>query len=108
MTDSVKIKPPPTIPSRRAFSPADDRIVLSQWLPPQEGIVPRIRIGRRWVSILWALPVGAAALILLIALAQSLRELPGVQAFIKDTPASRRPRPRSIPAFRGGCGCNTS
>jgi len=66
------------------LSAADDRILLSHWLPPQEGIVPRLRIGRRWVSTLWALPIGAAVLILLIAAAQSLRELPSVQGFIKE------------------------
>ncbi len=66
------------------LSAADDRILLSHWLPPQEGIAPRIRIGRRWVSTLWALPIGAAVLILLIAAAQSLRELPSVQGFIKE------------------------
>jgi hypothetical protein len=36
--------------------------------------------------VLWALPIGAAALVVLIAAAQSLRELPGVQAFIKNYP----------------------
>jgi methionine sulfoxide reductase catalytic subunit len=104
MTDSVKITPPPHDPIASTLSAADDRIVVSDWLPPQEGIVPRIRIGRRWISILWALPIGATALVLVIALAQSLRELPS----IRITPVSRSPRPRSIPAFRGGCSCSTS
>ncbi|HEV8176381.1 MAG TPA: DUF488 family protein [Gemmatimonadales bacterium] len=36
----------------------------------------------RWVSLLWSIPIGSAALILLIALAQSLREYPEVKAFI--------------------------
>ena len=84
MTDSVKIKLPPHDPITSTLSAADDRIVLSHWLPPQEGVVPRIRIGRRWISILWAIPIGAAALVLLVALAQSLRELLSVQAFIKE------------------------
>ena len=53
MTDSVKITPPHD-PFTPALSAADDRIVMSHWLPPQQGIVPRIRIGRRWVSTLWA------------------------------------------------------
>ena len=75
---------PPHDPLAAKLSAADDRILLSHWLPPQEGIVPRIRIGRRWVSTLWALPIGAAVLILLIAAAQSLRELPSVQGFIKE------------------------
>jgi DMSO/TMAO reductase YedYZ molybdopterin-dependent catalytic subunit/thiosulfate reductase cytochrome b subunit len=58
----------------------------SHWLPPQEGIAPRVRIGRRWVNVFWALPIAGAALMILIALAQSLRELPGVQAFIRQHP----------------------
>src|SRR5690242_17199124 len=44
------------------LTPADDRILLNHWLPPQEGIVPRVRIGRRWISVLWALPIAAVAL----------------------------------------------
>ena len=84
MTDPVQITPSPHDPIAASLTPADDRLVLSHWLPPQEGIVPRVRIGRRWVNVLWALPIGAAALILLVALAQSLRELPGVQAFIRE------------------------
>ena len=47
MTDSVKIELPPHDPIASTLSAADDRIVMSEWLPPQEGIVPRIRIGRR-------------------------------------------------------------
>ena len=42
---------------------------------------------------MWALPIGAAALVLLIALAQSLRELPGVQAFIKEYPGIAQSAP---------------
>ena len=75
MTDSVEIRLPPHGPITPALSAADDRITVSNWLPPQDGIVPRVRIGRRWISTLWAIPIGAAALILLIALAQSLRGL---------------------------------
>ena len=69
-------------PLEAALTSADDRLHLSHWLPPQNGIAPRIRIGQRWVNVLWALPIGTAALIALIAIAQSLRELPGVTAFI--------------------------
>ena len=32
-----------------SLSAADDRIRLSAWLPPQEGVVPRIRLGSRWI-----------------------------------------------------------
>jgi DMSO/TMAO reductase YedYZ molybdopterin-dependent catalytic subunit/thiosulfate reductase cytochrome b subunit len=93
MTDSVKVTAPPHDPIAASLTPADDRIVLSHWLPPQEGIVPRIRVGRRWISTLWAIPIGAVVLVLLVALAQSLRELSGVQAFIKDYPGIAQAAP---------------
>ena len=93
MTDSVTITPPPHDPITPMLSAADDRITLSNWLPPQQGIVPVIRIGKRWISILWALPIGAAALIILIAAAQAARELPGVQAFIAEYPGIAQAAP---------------
>ena len=52
-----------------------------------------MRIGRRWINVLWAIPVGAAALVVLIAVAQSLRELPGVQAFIERYPGVAQAAP---------------
>jgi hypothetical protein len=55
-------------------------------MAPHQGIAPRIRIGRRWINTLWRLPIGAAALLCLIALAQGLREFPGVAAFIQQHP----------------------
>ena len=76
-----------------SLSPADDRIRLSEWLPPQEGVVPRIRVGKRWISLLWALPVGVTALILAIAIAQSLREYPAVRAFIARYPGIAQAAP---------------
>ncbi|MEO8925423.1 MAG: molybdopterin-dependent oxidoreductase [Caldimonas sp.] len=76
----------PHDPLAARLASADDRLRLSDWLPPQWGIVPRIRIGQRWISTLWALPIGAAALIVLIAVAQSPRDLPGVKAFIEHYP----------------------
>ena len=69
-----------------ALTAADARLRPNNWLPPQNKIAPRIRIGRRWVNVLWALPRGATALILLIDIAQTLRELHGVQAFVKRHP----------------------
>ena len=45
-------------PIEANLSPADDRVLLNDWLPPQVGVVPKIRIGRRWINVLWALPLG--------------------------------------------------
>jgi sulfoxide reductase catalytic subunit YedY len=78
--------PGPPEPLRAALSDADDRVRLNHWLPPQQGIAPRIRIGRRWISTLWAIPIGAAVLVVLIAVAQALREVPEVKAFILHNP----------------------
>ncbi len=78
--------PLPHDPLAAKLTSADDRLRLSDWLPPQWGIVPRIRIGQRWISTLWALPIGAAALVVLIAVAQSLRAHPGIKTFIDHYP----------------------
>jgi sulfoxide reductase catalytic subunit YedY len=86
-------QPPSTEPLRASLSDADDRLRLSHWMAPQQGIAPRIRIGRRWINTLWGLPIGAAALLCLIALAQSLRELPGVAAFIQQHPGIAQSAP---------------
>lgn len=75
-------------PIAAKLSPADDRVLLSDWVPPKAGIVPRIRIGRRWINVLWALPVGFVLLVLGIAIAQALRELPAVQDFIVRYPGA--------------------
>jgi hypothetical protein len=40
MTDSMKIEPPLHDPIASTLSAADDRIVTSEWLPPQEGMFP--------------------------------------------------------------------
>ncbi|MEO8812323.1 MAG: molybdopterin-dependent oxidoreductase [Caulobacteraceae bacterium] len=73
-------------PLAAKLSDADDRLRLSHWLPPKQGIAPRIRIGGRWINILWALPIGAAGLVILIAVAQNLREAPDVRDFIRHYP----------------------
>lgn len=78
---------------RAKLSDADDRIRLSHWMPPQNGIAPRIRIGRRWINTLWGLPIVAATMLCLVAVAQSLRELPGVEAFIALHPGIAQAAP---------------
>jgi sulfoxide reductase catalytic subunit YedY len=92
MNETRKVRLPHD-PLAASLTGADDRLRLSDWLPPQWGIVPRIRIGQRWISTLWALPIGAAALIVLIAIAQSLRDLPDVKAFIEHYPGIAQATP---------------
>jgi hypothetical protein len=73
-------------PLAMKLSSADDRVLLSRWLPPQAGVVPKVRIGNRWVNVLWALPLIFLALVLGVTLAQALRELPTVQRFLLRYP----------------------
>ena len=73
-------------PLEAALIGADDRLRLNHWLPPQAGIVPRIRIGQRWFNVLWALPIAFVLLIIGVTVAQALRELPSVQAFLVRYP----------------------
>ena len=61
---------------------ADDRIRLSDWLPPQRGLTPHIRLGKWWVNICWLLPLGFLFLLIGVAVAQELRQLPAWQAFL--------------------------
>ena len=65
---------------------ADDRIRLSDWLPPQWGGIPHIRLGKRWFNICWLLPLGFLFLLIGVAVAQELRHIPAVQAFLLRYP----------------------
>lgn len=68
------------------LSAADDRIRLSAWLPPRAGTAPKVRFGRHWIDMLWALPVIFVILVIAVAGAQSLRALPVAEAFIARYP----------------------
>ena len=85
-------------PIEANLSPADDRVLLSNWLPPKVGVVPKIRIGHRWINVLWALPVGFLLAVMGVAVAQALRELPAVQEFLVRYPGV----PPSMPAVNAG------
>lgn len=76
----------PHDPIKANLTSADDRVRSDQWLPPQTGVVPKIRIGQRWVNILWAVPIMFVLLVLGIAMAQALRQLPAVQDFVSRYP----------------------
>jgi len=95
--------PTPSAPSAHdpieaKLSPADDRVLLNAWLPPRAGVVPKIRIGRRWVNVLWVLPIGFVLAVIAVAVAQALRELPTVQAFLVRYPGV----PPSAPSVTAG------
>ncbi|MEO8557194.1 MAG: oxidoreductase, partial [Actinomycetota bacterium] len=89
---------PPGDRFEMSLSSADDRLRLSKWLPPRAGIVPHIRIGKRWINILWVVPIAFVVLILGIAVAQELRTIPAVQDFLTRYPGV----PASAPAVHSG------
>jgi thiosulfate reductase cytochrome b subunit len=72
---------------------------------PQYGVAPRIRVGRnKWFNLLWLIPIGVALLIIGIAVAKGLREMPAIQDFIKTYPGtSEQPAntPVGFPAWLG-------
>jgi methionine sulfoxide reductase catalytic subunit len=77
---------PPHDPVKVSLTPADDHVRLDHWLPQQTCVVPRIRIGQRWVNVLWVIPIVFVVLVLGVAIAQALRGLPAVQDFVARYP----------------------
>jgi DMSO/TMAO reductase YedYZ molybdopterin-dependent catalytic subunit/thiosulfate reductase cytochrome b subunit len=73
-------------PLRARLSDADDRVLLSKWSPPQTGVIPRIRFGTHWVSVLWALPLTFVLGVIAVSIAQALRKVPVVQEFLMRYP----------------------
>ncbi len=96
--NTIPAVPPAHDPIVASLTAADDRILLSHWLPPQTGVVPRIRIGQSWTNVLWALPIAFVLLVMGVAVAQQLRDLPGVQAFLIRYPGA----PASVAAVTSG------
>lgn len=83
-------------PLASRLSSASDSIDLDEWnkhIPPRQPRVPQIRIGRHWFNILWIVPVAAIGLLILIAFAQALRDLPMVQGFIQRYPGVAAAQP---------------
>jgi methionine sulfoxide reductase catalytic subunit len=64
---------------------------LEEWaggLPDERASVPSVRIGRRWVSALWLIPLAILTLVLGIAVAQHLRHNEWMQDFIARYPGT--------------------
>ena len=82
-----------------------DPLTFAGSLPQDRGVAPRIRIGHsKWFNLLWLLPIGLVGLIILVAIAEGLRELPAVQSFIRQYPGrSTVPSnaPEGFPAWIG-------
>lgn len=69
----------------------DRRVEVDHWagsIPQEMAQVPVLRVGRRWVSSLWLIPIGVVGLLVAIALAQQLRRYGWMQDFISTYPGA--------------------
>jgi DMSO/TMAO reductase YedYZ molybdopterin-dependent catalytic subunit/thiosulfate reductase cytochrome b subunit len=77
---------------RSQLTAGGDVVDATTWagsIPQVGGIAPRIRIGRsRWFNLLWLLPIGFLALIVGVAAAKGLRNIPSVESFIVRYPGT--------------------
>lgn len=75
---------------RWQLTPGEDQINTATWagsVPQATGIAPRIRVGRsKWFNLLWLLPIGLVVLMVAVAVAQGLRQVPSVAGFIARYP----------------------
>lgn len=57
-------------------------------IPEVPACFPLIRLGRHWVSALWLLPIGVAGLLVVVAVAQQLRQYDWMQDFLARYPGT--------------------
>ncbi len=73
-------------PLEARLTKASDSIRASTWLPPQWGGVPKIRLGKRLINVLWVIPLVFVVLVFGIALCQGLFKTPWFQDFLARYP----------------------
>jgi sulfoxide reductase catalytic subunit YedY len=74
-------------------------------IPAEYGVAPRIRLGHtKWLNLLWLIPIGFVLLVIAVAIARGIRDLPAVQSFLHQYPGiSALPAgaPVGFPAWLG-------
>ncbi|MEO6986140.1 MAG: molybdopterin-dependent oxidoreductase [Paralcaligenes sp.] len=83
----------PREPLEARISTASDSIDQSNWLPPQRAQIPQIRIGKRWINVLWILPIAFVVLVLGIAVCQGLYNSLWFHQFVAHYPGISRSMP---------------
>ena len=64
--------------------------------------MPKVRFGRHWVNVLWALPLIFVLLVIGVVVSQALRQAPAVQEFLlryPGIPASAQPVTTGYPGW---------
>jgi hypothetical protein len=93
---------------------APERVIPGEWaggIPEEMATLPQLRVRRRWYSfgqaVTFLVVVSGICLVAGTFLAQYLRTLPGVQAFIAAHPGTGSFAPPVTTGSPGGCGINT-
>ena len=80
---------------RSQLTVGEDVVDPATWagsVPAAHGIAPHVRIGRtKWFNLLWLLPIGLVGLLVAVAIAKGLRDMPSVQRFIARYPGTILP-----------------
>jgi hypothetical protein len=92
-TSSWDVTSPVEVPDYRARLSTGESVVDPEtWagsLRASAGIPPRVRVGRdKWFNLLWLLPIGFVLLLVAVAVAQGLRNMPAVQRFMVRYPGT--------------------
>ncbi len=86
------LAPRPSASFRDELSRKDHDVVDASWagaVPRSYGVAPRVRVGRdKWFNLLWLLPIGFVLLIVAVAVAKGLREVPAVAGFVATYPGT--------------------
>src|SRR5215472_4654422 len=89
-------------PLEAGLSPAEDRVVVAEWsrrIPPVSARIPEVRIGKRWFSTAWLIPIAIVGLIIGIGVCQQIRTYSAVRSFITTYPGTGSFQPAVITGF---------
>lgn len=70
----------------RKIPESHDSVMPERWASPRAGVIPQLRIGKRWFNVLWLIPVAISGLVIAAGIAHELRALPVVNEFIARYP----------------------
>ncbi len=79
-----------------------ETIDVAEWagsIPQGGGTPPHVRVGRRWINLLWSIPIAVVLVVVLVAVAKGLRNMPSVAHFVHRYPGTIAPSPH--PAYLG-------
>jgi thiosulfate reductase cytochrome b subunit len=79
-----------------------ETIDIAEWaggIPQVGGTPPHVRLGRRWLNLLWAVPIAVVLVIVLVAAARGIRNIPAVGRFVDRNPGTIAPSP--APSYLG-------